>query len=88
MSLAEVRIERRLRQRRWLMVAVPLGSLVVAHLAIAVLLAATGHAPVETFRRLFDAAYLADGALTNTLIAATERQLDGLRSRCALALGA
>ena len=33
------------RQRRWLMVAVPLGSLVVAHLAIAVLLAATGHPP-------------------------------------------
>ena len=71
MSLPEIRIEKRLRQRRWLMVAVPLGSLVVAHLAIAVVLAATGHPPVETFRQLFDAAYLAEGALTNTFIAST-----------------
>ena len=56
MILPEVRIEKRLRQRRWLMVAVPLGSLVVAHIAIAILLAATGHSPLTTFRRLFDAA--------------------------------
>lgn len=83
MSLPEVRIEKRLRQRRWLMVAVPLGSLVAAHLAIAVLLAATGHAPVETFRRLFDAAYLADGALTNTLIAATPLAFTGLAAAVA-----
>jgi simple sugar transport system permease protein len=77
-SLPEVRIEKRLKQRRWLMVGVPLGSLVVAHLAIAVLLAATGHPPVETFRQLFDAAYLADGALTNTLIASTPLAFAGL----------
>lgn len=83
MRLPEVRIEKRLRQRRWLMVAVPLGSLVVAHLAIAVLLAATGHAPVETFRQLFDAAYLADGAITNTLIAATPLAFTGLAAAVA-----
>ena len=62
MSLPELRIEKRLQQRRWLMVAVPLGSLVVAHIAISILLVATGHAPVTTFRRLFDAAYLATAA--------------------------
>ena len=83
MSLPDVRIERRLRQRRWLMVAVPLGSLVVAHVAIAILLAATGHAPVTTFRRLFDAAYLADGALANTLIAATPLAFTGLAAAVA-----
>jgi len=82
-SLPEVRIEKRLKQRRWLMVAVPLGSLVVAHLAIAVLLAATGHPPVETFRRLFDAAYLADGAFTNTLIASTPLAFAGLAAAVA-----
>ena len=34
MNLGGLRIEKRLKQRRWLMVAVPLGSLVVAHIAI------------------------------------------------------
>jgi ABC-type uncharacterized transport system permease subunit len=81
--LPEVRIEKRLRQRRWLMVAVPLGSLVVAHIAIAILLAATGHSPATTFRRLFDAAYLADGALSNTLIAATPLAFTGLAAAVA-----
>ncbi len=83
MSLGSVRIEKRLRQRRWLMVAVPLGSLVVAFVAIAILLVLTGHAPVTTFRKLFDAAYLADGALTNTLIAATPLAFTGLAAAVA-----
>ena len=83
MSLPEVRIEKRLRQRRWLMVAVPLGSLVVAHVAIAILLAATGHPPLTTFRKLFDAAYLADGALVNTFIAATPLAFTGLAAAVA-----
>ena len=83
MSLPEVRIEKRLRQRRWLMVAVPLGSLVVAHVAIAILLAATGHPPLTTFRKLFDAAYLADGALGNTFIAATPLAFTGLAAAVA-----
>jgi simple sugar transport system permease protein len=82
-SLPEVRIEKRLRQRRWLMVAVPLGSLLVAHVVIAVLLAATGHEPMSTFRRLFDAAYLADGALTNTLVSATPLAFTGLAAAVA-----
>ena len=83
MSKPEVRIEKRLHQRRWLMVAVPLGSLLVAHIAIGILLVATGHAPIATFRRLFDAAYLADGALTNSLIAATPLAFTGLAAAVA-----
>ena len=83
MRLPEVRIERRLHRRRWLLVAVPIGSLVVAHLAIAVLLLLTGHAPLSTFRRLFDAAYLADGALGNTLISATPLAFTGLAAAVA-----
>ena len=78
-----LRIEKRLQQRRWLMVAVPLGSLVVAHIAIAILLVATGHPPITTLRRLFDAAYLADGALTNTLIASTPLAFTGLAAAVA-----
>ena len=42
-----VRIEKRLVERRWLLVAVPIGSLVVAHLAIALVLVATGHSPLD-----------------------------------------
>ena len=83
MSLPDLRIEKRLQQRRWLMVAVPLGSLVVAHIAISILLVATGHAPVTTFRRLFDAAYLSTPALTNTLIAATPLAFTGLAAAVA-----
>lgn len=83
MTLPRVRFEKRLRQRRWLAVAVPLGSLVVAHVAIAILLVATGHAPVPTFRKLFDAAYLADGALASTLVAATPLAFTGLAAAVA-----
>jgi ABC-type uncharacterized transport system permease subunit len=81
--MPQLRIERRLHRRRWLMVAVPLGSLVVAHIAIAILLVTTGHPPVTTFRRLFDAAYLSNGALTNTLIAATPLAFTGLAAAVA-----
>ena len=83
MSLPEIRIEKRLRRRRWLLVAVPVGSLVVANLAIAGILWATGHPPVETFRRLFDAAYLADGAVTSTLVSATPLAFTGLAAAVA-----
>jgi ABC-type uncharacterized transport system permease subunit len=81
--MPQIRIEKRLQQRRWLMVVVPLGSLVVAHALIALLLIATGHPPVSTFRRLFDAAYLADGALTSSLIAATPLAFTGLAAAVA-----
>jgi len=82
-TLPEIRIEKRLERRRWLLVAVPLGSLAVAHIAIAILLQATGHPPGETFRRLFDAAYLADGALSSTLVSATPLAFTGLAAAVA-----
>ena len=83
MTRPTVRIERRLVQRRWLAVVVPLCSLLVAFAAIAVVLVATGHAPGPTFRRLFDAAFLADGALSNTLISATPLAFTGLAAAVA-----
>jgi general nucleoside transport system permease protein len=83
MTRPSVRIERRLVQHRWLAVAVPLGSLAVAFLGVAVVLAATGHSPWTTFRRLFDAAFLADGALSNTLISATPLAFTGLAAAVA-----
>ncbi len=83
MTLPAIRIEKRLTERRWLAVAVPLGSLLVAFAAIAVVLLATGHPPLATFRRLVDAAFLADGALSNTLISATPLAFTGLAAAVA-----
>jgi simple sugar transport system permease protein len=78
-----LRIERRLSQPRWLSVVVPACSLAVAFVAIAVVLLVTGHAPLPTFRRLFDAAFLDDGALTNTLVSATPLAFTGLAAAVA-----
>ena len=78
-----MRIERRLHQPRWLSVAVPIGSLVVAFALGAVVLAATGHDPAERYRKLVDAAFLADGALTQTVIAATPLVFTGLAAAVA-----
>jgi ABC-type uncharacterized transport system permease subunit len=78
-----IRIERRLEQPRWLSVAVPVISIVVAFLLATVVLAATHHPPLHTFRRLFDAAFLADGALTETVVSATPLVFTGLAAAVA-----
>ena len=77
-----MRLERRLEQpagcgRR------PLGSLVVAFGLMAVVLLATGHDPSATYRRLFDSAFFADGALTSTLVFATPIVFTGLAAAAA-----
>ena len=81
--IAPLRIERRLRIPSWLRVAVPLASLVVAFLIIAVVLLATGHDPLTTYRRLFDEAFLADGALGQTFVSATPLLFTGLAAAVA-----
>jgi simple sugar transport system permease protein len=78
-----VRIERRLEQPRWLLLAVPLGSLVFAFAAMAVVLAATRHDPASTYRRLFDSAFVGSGALTGTLVFATPLVFTGLAAAAA-----
>jgi general nucleoside transport system permease protein len=78
-----VRIERRLDHPRWLALAVPVGSIVVAFAIIAVILALTGHDPGSTYRRLFDAAFFANGSLTSTLIYATPILFTGLAAAAA-----
>ena len=78
-----MRIERRLEQPWWLTVAVPVVSIVVAFAVATVVLGATHHSPLHTFRRLFDAAFLANGALTETLVAATPLAFTGLAAAVA-----
>jgi simple sugar transport system permease protein len=50
---------------------------------MAVVLAATGHDPGPTYRRLFDSAFVADGALTSTLTFATPIVFTGLAAAAA-----
>jgi simple sugar transport system permease protein len=78
-----VRIERRLRQPRWLVVVVPAASLVFAFFASGLVLLATGHDALSSYRQIFDAAFLNDGALGQTLISATPLAFTGLAAAAA-----
>jgi ABC-type uncharacterized transport system permease subunit len=78
-----IRIERRLEQPRWLAVAVPVVSIFVAFLFASVVLLATHHPPLHTFRRLVDAAFLANGALSETVVSATPLVFTGLAAAVA-----
>src|SRR5919109_3555849 len=81
--MIRVRIERRLRQPRWLMVAVPAGSLVFAFFASGIVLLATGHDALRSYRQLFDAAFVSSGSLSQTLTAATPLAFTGLAAAAA-----
>jgi ABC-type uncharacterized transport system permease subunit len=78
-----VRIERRLTQPWWLSVLVPVVSIAVAFLLAALIFAATGHPPLHQFRRLIDSAFLADGALSDTIVSATPLIFTGLAAAVA-----
>jgi simple sugar transport system permease protein len=78
-----IRIERRLRQPRWLPVAVPLGSVGAAFVIIAVVLVATGHDPAHTYAKLFRSAFTDNGALSATFVSATPLAFTGLAAAAA-----
>jgi simple sugar transport system permease protein len=63
--------------------AVPFGSIAVAFLLMAFVLLGTGHNPGATYRRMFDAAFFANGALTSTLVFATPIVFTGLAAAAA-----
>jgi general nucleoside transport system permease protein len=78
-----VTFERRLSQPRWLFVAVPVGSLVVAFVVEGVLLLATGINPLSTYRQLFNAGFIQTGSLSQTMISATPLAFTGLAAAAA-----
>ena len=78
-----MRIERRLRQPRWLIFAVPATSIVFGFFASGIVLLATGHDPLSSYRQLFDAAFLNTGALGDTLTSATPLAFTGLAAAAA-----
>jgi simple sugar transport system permease protein len=78
-----MRIQRRLVTPRWLVVAVPAGSLLAAFIATGIVLLVAGNDPLAIYARLFDRAFFAPDALTNTLITATPTLLTGLAAAAA-----
>ena len=78
-----MRIERRLRQPRWLTLVVPAGSLVFAFLASGIVLQSTGHDALSSYRKIIDAAFLSNGAIGQTLINATPLAFTGLAAAAA-----
>ena len=78
-----MRIERRLRQPWWLTIVVPVVSIAVGFAISALVLLLTGHPPIESFRRLLDAAFLANGALSDTIVSATPLIFTGLAAAVA-----
>jgi general nucleoside transport system permease protein len=78
-----ITIERRLAQPRWLTLAVPIGSIAVSLLVMAVVLGITGHDPVDTYAKLFKAAFVGSAAWTATLMTATPLLFTGLAAAVA-----
>jgi len=66
-----IRIERRLTEARWLVAAVPAGSLVAAAILSGIILLLTGHDPLATWGRLVERGFFAQGAMSATLVTAT-----------------
>jgi general nucleoside transport system permease protein len=73
-----IRIERRLAQPRWLMFAVPIGSIVAAFAVMTIVLLATGHPPIHTFARLLRTGFGSKPALNETFVSATPLLFTGL----------
>jgi len=73
-----LRLERRLDTPKWLKLAVPLVSIVLAAIIVGILLAATGHNPFSTYHQMYSASVTADGALTSTFVYATPMLFTGL----------
>jgi simple sugar transport system permease protein len=78
-----MRIERRLRQPWWLTVVVPVVSIAVAFVFSGFVLLLTGHPPLKSFHRLLDAAFVANGALSETVVSATPLAFTGLAAAVA-----
>ena len=79
----KIRIERRLREPRWLPYAIPIGSVGVAFVIIAVVLLATGHDPGHAYSKLFRSAFSDSGALSSTFVSATPLAFTGLAAAAA-----
>lgn len=73
-----IRIERRLAQPKWLLFAVPVGSIVVAFGLMTIVLLITHHPPLHTFSRLLSSGFGSTQSLNDTLVSTTPLIFTGL----------
>ena len=73
-----IRVERWIDAPRWLRAAVPVISLLLAALIVALVLAITGHDPFAAYGQMYDAAFLAKGGMSSTFVYATPLVFTGL----------
>ncbi len=73
-----IHFERRLGVPRWLTGLVPILSLILAAVLVALVLMATGHDPVATYEQIFQAAFTNPGAIRGTFIFGTPLLFTGL----------
>jgi len=68
---------------RWLNYAVPLGSVVLAVVVAGIVLAATGHNPLTTYKNIIQASITQPGAFSQTLVSMTPLLFTGLAAAVA-----
>jgi ABC-type uncharacterized transport system permease subunit len=83
-----IRVERWLGAPRWLTAAVPVISLLLASVIVAIVLAVTGHEPFATYGQIYDAAFMGRGAITATFVYATPLLFTGLAAAIAFRMRA
>lgn len=81
-----VRIERRLDTPRWLVIGVPVASMVAALVVGGIALALTGRNPLSAYSTLFQRGFLSQSAFTSTLRSATPLVFAGLAAAAAFRL--
>ncbi len=82
-----LRLERRVDQPRWLSFAVPLGSLLAALVAGAVVLTVTGYDALATYREILERGFTGSGALSATIVSASPLLFTGLAAAVAFRMG-
>lgn len=66
-----IKFEQRIDSPRWLVIAVPVASLLAALIVGGIFLASTGHPPIDTFDSLLRGSFTTHRGFTNTLGLAT-----------------
>ena len=87
MRFLGLRLEPRSDLPKWLPWAVPVGSFIAALIVGAIVLSVTGQNPFAVYARIVDRAFVSEGALSGTLVAATPLLFTGLCAAVAFRIG-
>lgn len=82
-----LRFEKRLTVARRMTVLVPVYSVLAALVAGAMLMAVTGHNPIDTYHKIFERGFASQSSMTETLKLATPLLFTGLAAAAAFRMG-